>query len=317
MNAMRIGFALIALLVSQFAAAAYPENPIKIIVPYSAGSADAAARIVAQEITKETGKTVIVENKTGAGGRIGLEMAAKSPADGYTFVITDASFTLLPSLFQNLPFQMNDLAPVTLVLHMPFVVTVSPQTKISSVAQLIAFAKEHPGQLNYGSAGIGSTNQVIAELFKKDAGVDITHVPYRSMGDAMTAMMGGQVDMLISTIAVAGSYVRGGKAVGIMVPSTARSQALPDVPTAAEAGLPSFIVTNWLGLLAPRDTPPTAIEWMQKAVARAVASPEVKASFATLGVEGSGMPSADFGKLLRSEEQRWGDVVRSANIKAE
>jgi len=317
---MNIVKLLIGLLFAAFTAnvaAQYPEKPIKIIVPFGAGSADVVARLVAQKISEQSAKNVIVENKSGAGGRIGLESVARSPADGYTFVITDAGYVLLPTLYPNLGWDPADLVPVTLVLRMPFVLTVRANSHISSLADLIARAKASPGKLNYGSAGVGGANQIVTELFKHSAGVDLTHIPYRGMGEAMTALLGGQVDVLVSTIAVASSYLQSNQVIGLVVPSKERSPALPNVPTSAEAGVPDFLLSNWLGLLAPKGTPVEAIDWMQGQVAAAVATAEVKKRFASLAVEGSGMTATEYASFLGSEQQRWGNVVHFAGIKAE
>ena len=317
---MKVLAIIAALLVATFTttvAAQYPDKPIKVIVPYSAGSADVVARLVAQKITEQSGKTVIVENKSGAGGRIGLETAARAASDGYTFVITDSGYTLLPSLYPNLGWDSRDLVPVTLVLYMPFVLTVGADKDISSLSELIARAKADPAKFNYGSAGIGGANHVVTEFFKRTAGIEMTHIPYRGMGEAMTALLGGQVDVLISTIAVAGANIKAGRVVGLVVPSKERSAVIPNVPTSAEAGLPGFVVSNWLGLLAPKGTPADAIDWMQKQVATAVATSELKQRFDALAVEGSGMTAAEFGRVIKSEEQRWGAIVQSAGIKSE
>lgn len=317
MNVFRLLLGLLLITLASSVAAQYPEKPILIIVPYGAGSADVVARLVAKKITENTGKTVIVENKSGAGGRIGLEAAARSTADGYTFVITDSGYVLLPTLYPNLTWDPKDLVPVTLVLRMPFVLTMGADKRVTSLSELISRAKANPGKLNYGSAGVGGANHIVTELFRHEAGVEITHVPYRGMGEAMQALLAGQVDVLISTIAVASSNLKSGRVVGLVVPSKERSPALPNVPTSAEAGLPRFAIANWLGVLAPKGTPGGAIDWMQRQVAAAVASPEIKQRFASLAVEGSGMPTSEYAQFLKSEEKRWGDVVRFAGIKVE
>lgn len=314
---VRIAFVLLIVAIASAVAAQFPAKPIRIIVPFSAGSADTTARLVTQKIFENTGRSFIVDNKSGAGGRIAFEAAAKSQGDGHTYLMMDASYTYLPTLYKNLAWDPADLVPVTLVLQMPFVVVTGATTRISSMAELLGQARAHPGKLNFGSAGNGGTNHISTEMFKIAAGVEMAHIPYRGMGEAMTALLGGSVQMLISTIAVASGNLKGGTVVPLMVPSAKRSAALPNVPTATEVGLPGFQVSNWLGLLAPKSTPTEAIDWMQKQVAAAVATREIRERFDMLGVEASGMSTADFGKFLRDEGQRWTESIRAAGIKVE
>jgi tripartite-type tricarboxylate transporter receptor subunit TctC len=317
MKVMRYAAFAVAAVFSTASAAQYPDKPGRIISPFPPGGiADIFARIVAQRITDQTGKVFVVENRTGAGGRIGYEAGAKAAPDGYTFVITDVTYTMMPALYGSLPWNHADLAPVTLVAQMPFAVAVNVNARMTSLSELLAHAKANPGKVNYGSAGVGSVNHVVTELFRRSAGIEITHVPYRGMGDAMTGLLGGAVDMVVTAMPTAISNVKAGKIVALAATAPKRSAALPSVPTSGEAGVP-FVASNWIGLTTPKGSPPEAIDWMQKQVSTAVSTPEVKESIAGRGAEAQAMTTQEFAKLMQDEGSRWGEVIRSAKIKVE
>ena len=313
--------ALLTLLVagvSAHATAEYPDRPIRIVVPFAAaGVADILARLVAQKITEQTGKPVIVDNKVGAGGRIGYDAGAKSAPDGYTFVATDVTYAMMPSLYATLPWKhATDLVPVALLAQMPFVIAVSESSKVAKLSDLVANAKARPGALNYGSAGNGSVNHVVTELFARTAGVQMTNVPYRGMGEAMNGLLSGSVNLLVTAMPTAMGQVKGGKIIALGVTSPQRTNALSNIPTATEAGVP-FVASNWIGLTAPKNTPKEALDWMQKHVAAAVATQQVKDSFLAQGAEPSGVGAEPFGKLMQTETSRWTDAIKSARISAE
>jgi tripartite-type tricarboxylate transporter receptor subunit TctC len=312
-------FALLLLASLLAEAAEYPSKPVKIIVPFAVGgTGDIVARIIALSMGKDTGAAFIVENRTGAGGRIGYEAGARSPGDGYTFVATDATYTMLPGLYGKLNWdQANDLVPVTISAQAPFVVIVGPDTKAKTLPDLLAYAKANPGKITYGSAGIGSVNHIVTELFKREAGVDITHVPYKGMGEAMTGLLSGTVDMIITALPTAIPHIKSGKAVPLAVTSAKRSSALPDVPTVAESGVPRYVAGNWFGLTAPKGTPKEAIDYIHREVVKALASPEVRERLAAQGAEPSGISPQEMGKLLVEDTKRWTNVIQSAGIKAE
>jgi tripartite-type tricarboxylate transporter receptor subunit TctC len=267
---------------------------------------------------KNTGAAFVVENRTGAGGRIGYEAGAKSPGDGYTLVATDATYTMLPGLYGSLNWdQANDLVPVTISAQAPFVVIVGPDAKAKTLPELLAYAKANPGKITYGSAGIGSVNHIVTELFKREAGIDITHVPYKGMGEAMTGLLSGTVDLIITALPTAIPHIKSGKAVPLAVTSAKRSSALPDVPTVVESGVPRYIAGNWFGLTAPKGTPKEAIDYIHREVVKALASPEVKERLAAQGAEGSGITPQEMGKMLVEDTKRWTQVIQSAGIKAE
>lgn len=299
------------------AAAQYPEKPGRLISPFAPGGiADIFARTIAQRISEQTGKVFVVENRTGAGGRIGYEAGARSPSDGYTFVITDVTYTMMPALYGSLPWEHSALVPVTLVAHMPFAVAMNANSKTKTLSELLSQARANPGKINYGSAGVGSVNHVVTELFRQVAGVQIVHVPFRGMGDAMTGLLSGSVDMVITAMPTAMNNVKAGKVVALAVTAPRRAAALPDVPTAAEAGVP-FVASNWIGLTTPKGSPREAIDWMQKQVSSAVTSPDVRQRIAAQGAEAQAMTPEEFGKLMQDEGRRWGEVIRAARIKAE
>jgi tripartite-type tricarboxylate transporter receptor subunit TctC len=230
MNHVRILFTVALMALATAALAQYPSKPVKIIVPFAAGgTGDIVARIVALKITEQTGKSFIVENRPGAAGRIGYEITAKSPGDGYVLAATDATYTMLPGLYGTLGWdQANDLVPVTISARAPFVIIVNPSSQIKTLAQLLEQAKANPGKVTYGSAGVGSVNHVVTEMFKREAKVDLLHVPYKGMGDAMTGLLTGSVDMLITAMPTAVPQITGGKAVPLAVTSPQRSPALPN-----------------------------------------------------------------------------------------
>lgn len=297
--------------------AEFPERPVRFLVPFATGGvADVLARVVAQKMTEQTGKAVIIENKTGAGGRIGYEAGAKAAADGYTLTATDVTYTMMPALYATLPWNHADLAPVALFAQMPFVVAVRETDKLSTLPQFIAKAKATSAKVNYGSAGVGSVNHVVTELFARTAGVQMVNVPYRGMGDAVTGLLTGSVDVLVTAMPTAMGQVKAGKFVALAVTAPQRAQAMPQAPTASEAGV-RFIASNWIGLTAPRGVPRDASDWLQKSIGNAMNAADVQANFVRLGAEPVNVAAEEFGQLMRSEATRWGDVIKSAKIVAE
>jgi tripartite-type tricarboxylate transporter receptor subunit TctC len=317
MKAMKCAAVVLTVGFSTLSAADYPEKPGRLISPFAPGGiADIFARTVAQRIAEQTGKVFVVENRTGAGGRIGYEAGAKAAPDGYTFVITDVTYTMMPALYGSLPWNHADLVPVTLVAQMPFVIVVNANAKMTSLSELIAQAKANPNKINYGSAGIGSVNHVVTELFRRSGGVELTHVPYRGMGDAMTGLLTGTVNVLVTAMPTAMNNIKAGKVAALGVTAPRRAGAIPNVPTSAEAGVP-LVASNWIGLTTPKGSPREAIDWMQKQVSTAVSTPEVRERIAAQGAEAQAMTTEEFAKLMQDEGRRWGEVIRSAKIKAE
>jgi len=233
-------------------------------------------------------------------------------------LITASTHGVTPALGTKLPYDtINDFKPVSMIGAAPYVLVLYPGIPAKSVYELVALAKTKPGKLNYGSAGVGSNNHIFGELFKREAGVDIAHIPYKGMGDAITGVFSGSVDMLVVGTAPVVQHIKAGKLIPLAIASSRRSPALPDVPSVVEAGLPKFTVGNWFGLLAPKGTPPDVIEWLHREVVKALATPEVRDRFAGLGVEPSGMSPQELGVLMRDETARWGEVIKAAGIKPE
>jgi len=311
---------LLAAFLASLAAASQAQTarPIRILVPFAPGGAsDTYARIAAQKITEQTGKAFVVENKTGAGGRICWAGGAKSAPDGTTAVMIDATYAMLPGLFDKLPWDVSgDLVPAAVIAQTPFVIVASPESKLKTLQALVDEARQRPGKLNFGSSGVGSVNHVVTALFLHDAGIQVTHIPYKGMSDASVALQGGQVDMMIAASPTALGSIRGGKALPLAVSTSARSPAFPDVPTASEAGV-RYVVTNWFGFAVPKGTPRAAIDALRDDVVRAMATPDVRAKLAAQGAEPSTFTPGQFAAFLKDETGRWTGVIRSAGIKLE
>jgi len=291
---------------------------VRILVPYAPGGAsDTYARIAAQKIAEQTGKVFVVENRTGAGGRICWEAAAKSAPDGATLAMIDATYPMLPGLFEKLPWDVaSDLMPAALIAQTPFIIVVSPQAKLKDLRALIAEARARPGKLNFGSAGVGSVNHVVTALFLHNAGIEVTHVPYKGMSEASVGLQGGQVDMMIAASPTALGSIRGGKALPLAVSTAARSPAFPDVPTATESGV-DYVVTNWFGYAVPKGTPRSVVDTLRNDVVRAMASPDVREKLAAQGAEPSSFTAEQLAAFLKDETRRWTEVIRSSGIKIE
>jgi tripartite-type tricarboxylate transporter receptor subunit TctC len=274
--------------------------------------------LVAQKITEQTGKNIIVENRTGAGGRIAFDYAAKSPADGSVVVLIDATYAMLPGLFNNLPWDVNaDLVPAAMITQTPFVVMVQAESKIATLADLMAQAKAQPGKLNYGSAGMGSTNHIVTERFKADAKVNLAHIPFRGMSEASLALQSGSLDVVIAASPTAMGPVKGGKLRALAVTTAKRSAALPGVPSAAEAGVPEFITTNWFGFAVPKGTPNEVIQTLREDVARALTAADVRDKLAAQGAEPATLSTEEFARFVREDTRRWSETIRSSGIKLE
>jgi len=313
---------LLALVIGFLSTASVAQNaprPTRIIVPFAAGGAsDTYSRIAALKITEQTGKSFVVENRTGAGGRIAWEAAARAPADGATVVLIDATYPMLPGLFAKLPWDVaGDLVPAAMIVQTPFVILVNAESKLGNLDALIAEARARPGKLNFGSAGIGSVNHIVTELFKHDARVDLTHIPYKGMSDASAALQGGMIDLIIAASPTALGPIKGGKARPLAVTTAQRAAAFPTVPTAIEAGVRSYVVTNWFGFAVPKGTPKEAINTLREDVVRALAAPDVREKLIAQGAEASNFTPEEFARFLADETRRWTEVIRTSGIKLE
>ena len=310
---------LIASLLSLTALAQAPSKPMRIIVPFAVGGAsDTYTRLVAQKITEQTGKTVIVENKTGAGGRIAFDFVAHAAPDGLTVGLIDATYAMLPGLFPVLPWDINqDLIPVVMVAQTPFVLVVGAETKFSTFQDLSQAALAQPSKLNYGSAGVGSVNHIVTERFRSNAKIDITHIPYKGMSEASVALLSGNVDLIIAASPTAIGQIKSGKVRPLLVTTAKRSPVLPDVPAVTEVGLSDFVVTNWFGFAVPKGTPNEIMATLYQDVMRAVSAPDVKEKLLLQGAEASTFSSQEFKDFVKKETALWTQVTKDNNIKIE
>ncbi|MGZ8154785.1 MAG: tripartite tricarboxylate transporter substrate binding protein [Burkholderiales bacterium] len=295
----------------------YPARPIRLIVPVApGGGTDFTARAIAQRLGDSLGQQVIVDNRPGASGNIGVEIAAKSSPDGHTLVMPITSFSINPHLFPKLPFDtVKDFAPVVLAASAPLLLVINPSVPAKSVGELIAVAKAKPGQLNYANSGHGTTAHLAGELLKKMAGVDIVSVPYKGGGPAVIDLIGGRVQIYFSTITAALTHVQAGKLRGLAVTTTKRVNLIPDVPTVAESGLPGFEIVGWFGIFAPAGTPAPVVAKLNAEINEVLRLPEMQRRFSSQGlIPGSGT-AEDLGRFLRSELAKWGALIREAGIK--
>jgi tripartite-type tricarboxylate transporter receptor subunit TctC len=318
---MHMRRALLAVVLGLLAAASHAQpasRATRILVPFAPGGAsDTYTRIAAQKITERTGKTFVVENRTGAGGRICWEAGAKSAPDGATVVLIDATYPMLPGLFEKLPWDVSaDLVPAAMIAQTPFVIVASPEAKVKTLRSLIDEARSNPGKLNFGSAGVGSVIHVVTALFLREAGIEVTHIPYKGMSDASAALQGGQVEMMIAASPTALGSIRGGRAVPLAVSTAQRSPAFPEVPTAGEAGV-NYLVSNWFGFAVPKGTPKALVDTLRNEVVQAMAAPDVREKLAAQGAEPSSFTPEQFAAFLKDETRRWTALIKSAGIKLE
>ena len=312
--------ALAALLAWTDAALAdtYPSKPVHIIVPFPAGGAiDIIVRTSAQQLSKELGQPMLIENRPGASGNIGADAVAKSAADGYTLLAgTSATHGANPALYTKLAYDARrDFVPVAHIAGVPNVLVVTPASGINTLADLVQQARAKPGKLSYGSAGSGTSLHLAGELFRSAAGVDVLHVPYKGAAPATTDLLGGQITMMFNTVPVALPLIRSGKLKALAVTSPKRHFALPDVPTFTELGYPSVASATWVGLFAPAGTPREVVDKVAQALERALREKTVVDTLRLQGAEPQFMDSAAFGHYVDGEITRWGGVVRAAGIK--
>ena len=296
----------------------YPTKPVRIIIPFPpGGSNDIVGRLIAQQLGDRLGKQFVVDNRGGAGGVVGTELAAASAPDGYTLLIISAAYAFNPSLYKLSYDPDKAFAPVGLIGTGPNALTVYPKLPVNNVKDLIALAKAKPGQLNYASAGIGSFQHLGSALFTMMAGVNIVHVPFKGGGPAMADVMGGNTQVCLGSLIQMIPHVQSGRLRMIGIGAAKRSKAFPDVPTIAEAGVPGYDASNWWGLLAPAGTSPAIIKTLNGHIASIVTSADMQKRFESQGAEGATMQPAEFGKFIRTETTKGTKVVKEANIKAE
>jgi tripartite-type tricarboxylate transporter receptor subunit TctC len=299
----------------------YPTKPIRLIVAFPAGgSTDIIARLVGQRLSERLGQQVIIDNRGGAGGTIGTEIAARSNPDGYTLTMgTTSTHVIAPAAYSKLKYDpVKDFAPITLVASTPYLLVVNPGVKANSLKEFVALAKSQPGKLNYASAGAGSTTHLAMEMLKSTAGMDVVHVPYNGNGPAGTAVLGGQVQALFGSMPAVLPQAKSGKLRPLAVGTAKRSPALPDVPTVAESGYPGFEVSLWLGFFAPRGTPIEIVNKLHGELVKIALSPEMKEQFERNGAEPAhNASSIDLERLVRGEIDKYAKVIKAANIKLE
>jgi tripartite-type tricarboxylate transporter receptor subunit TctC len=295
---------------------AYPTKPIRFVVPYApGGSSDVIARILGIKAGELLGQTFVIDNRPGAGSMLGTELVAKSPGDGYTIILSDMPHTINPSIYAKVPYDpVKDFTPVTLVGTSAMFLFVNPSTPFQTVKELIAAAKAAPGKFAIGSGGNGTTTHLSAEIFMQRAGIQLTHVPYKGAGPAMTEVIAGQIPMTFTSMATAAPHVKAGKVRTLGVTARKRVPSYPEVPTFQEAGVSDFIVEHWWGVLAPAGVPKPVLDTLRGALVKVITSSDTRERFAVLAVEPTTNTPDEFRKLLASDVQHWAKVVKAAGI---
>jgi tripartite-type tricarboxylate transporter receptor subunit TctC len=312
--------ALLALACGTALAQAYPNRPLRIVVPFAAGAGvlDIMARLVGQHLGASLGQQVVIDNRPGAGGIVGAEVVAKAEPDGYTLLMGNTALVVSPYLYAKLPFEpLADFVPVTLVNSAPLLLVVHPSVPVQSVKELIAYAKARPGQLNYGSGGVGSTPYLATELLKAMAGIDVVHVPYKGGAPALADLVAGQLTFMIENVPGTMPLVKSGKLRALAITSARRSPLAPDLPTMAEAGVPGYEMVGWNGIFVAKGTPAEIVTRLNSDLAKVLRLPDVKQQVATLGAEPGGDSTAAFGAFVKAESARWGGIIKERGIRPE
>ena len=308
--------ALLLIASSAQAQAPWPNKPVKILVPTApGGTADATARLFALHISKVLGQQFYIENRGGAGNTLGIESVVRSPADGYTLLLGAGTITINHLVYKNLPYDvLRDLTPVTQMVAVPNVLVVHPSQPMKNLADYIAAAKAKPGQINYGSAGVGSNLHLAMELLKVRTGIEVTHVPYKGVGPALQDTLAGHIMSMVSNVASAKPHIDAGKLRALAVTSLKRTPALPDVPSMSEAGIKDYEVLNWFGLFAPAGTPQPIVDRLQAEAVAMFAEPKTREMLTGEGAEPVASKPADFATFVRAEIKKWDAVGKAANI---
>lgn len=320
---LRIGIALFAIAASAHAhaqnSATYPNRPLRFIVPFPAGGAtDIISRLIGEKLGARLGQTVVMDNRPGATGNIGLDLLAKAPPDGYTISLASSGVAISATLVPNLPFDpVRDFAHLTLAAVVPNLYVSPPSLPAATLKEFVALVKQKPGGYNYASGGVGATNHVAVELFNLVAGVKLVHIPYKGSVQAMSDVMSGQTHLMLIGPPAAEPHVKTGRLRALAVAFHKRVATLPDVPTTAEAGIKGIEAANWYGTVAPARTPATIVQRLNREMAAALGSDDMKKQFAALGAETQPTTTAEFAAYMRDEVGKWGKVVRAASIKPE
>lgn len=299
------------------AAQAYPSHPVKFVVPYPPGGGnDILARILAPHLAERLGQSFVVENIGGAGGNVGTGNAARSAPDGYTILMANNAFVMNPSLYANLPFDVRkDFSPTAMISALPMLIVVNPKVKANSLTELIALAKASPEGITYATPGIGTPQHLATELFAKQAGIKLRHVPYRGTGPAVSDTVGGHVDLMFATASSVDQYVKNGTLRVLGITNEKRSPSFPDVPTVQEAGVPGYSADIWYGVLVPAKTPDAINDRLGREIATILAEPDVKAKLATLGYEPKVLQGKAFGALIDADLVKWKQVIDALGVK--
>lgn len=300
-------------------AQAYPDKPIRMVLPFPPGGVtDLLARALAEKLSPRLGQPVIVDNKPGAGTVLASDYVARAPADGYTLLLAASSLGTAPLLYDKVGYDaIKSFAPVTQVASVVHVLVVNPQLPVKSVAELVAYAKQNPGKLNYASTGMGTSTHLEGELFKSMAETFMVHIPYKGSGPALTDVVGGQVGVMIDALGSSGPFIRSGKLRALAVTTVKRSQSIPELPTVAESGLPGYEAMPWLGLVAPAGTPQPVIDRLHREIVEVLKEPELRERFKGWGLDIIGNTPAEFASFLRRDIDQWARVIASARIKAD
>jgi tripartite-type tricarboxylate transporter receptor subunit TctC len=310
----------IAAVASQAEAQSYPNRPIRMIAPFPAGGlVDVLARAIGEELAKTLGQPIIVENKPGAGGNIGADIVAKAEGDGYTLLMTSPGIQSINQfLYKTMPFDPDKaFAPISLVADMSMLVVVHPKTNVKTLADLLAAARANPGKLTFGSAGVGTTGHLGQALLTHVAKINLTHIPYRGAAPSVTDLIAGQIDGVVDNPPTVMSHIRAGTIVPLAVAAKERLAVLPDVPTAAEAGLPGWEASSWFGVVAPAATPPDIIRRLHAEIAKAVRQPSMARFTTQSGARMVGNTPEEFARLIVDERKKWGEIIKAANITAQ
>jgi len=296
----------------------YPTRPVRLIVPVApSGAYDITARLIGPWLSERLGQQFVIDNRPGGGTNIGTEAVVRAPADGYTLLLVGGASAINATLYDKLNFNfIRDIAPVAGITRAPEVMVVHPSVPAKTVPEFIAYAEANPGKLTMASGGIGSLSHVAGELFKMMAGVDLVHVPYRGQGPALTDLLGGQVQVMFAITVASIEYIKTGRLRALATTAATRSDALPDIPTVGEFVL-NYEASNWFGVCAPKATPAEIIDKLNKEINAGLADPKLKARLADLGGAVLALSPAEFGKLIADETEKWGKVIRAANIKAD
>ena len=320
MKRITIGFAVLVAPLAAGAAEAqpYPNRPIRIVVGFApGGGTDFIARVIAKKLGEQLGTPVLVDNRPGAGSTLGAELVVKSPADGYTLLVNAASYTVNPSVYKLSFDAMNDITPIVQLSRGPYVVAVNPSVPAATLQEFVALAKRDPDKFAYASSGNGSHVHVATEYFLRTAGIRVIHVPYKGTGPALADTVAGNTQLIFGSVATALQHVKSGRLRALAVTTPKRIAAAPDVPTVAEAGFPSYEVTNWHGLVGPKGLPKEIVERLNKEVNEALKSKDVEKILASDGLEPAGGSAAEFIPIIRNEIARWREVAKQVGLKVE